>query len=360
MNRVHNFSAGPSALPLPVLQQAAEELVDFRGAGASLLELSHRGKRYDTVHRECTEDLGTLLGLGDDHVILFMGGGARTQFALVPTNLLPDGGRAGYVNTGTWSTGALGEARKLGDAVELWSSADQNFDRVPRPEQLEVPPDLAYLHYTSNNTIYGTQFDYVPESNGAPLVCDMSSDILHRPVDVSKFGMIYAGAQKNLGPAGVTVLVIRRDLLERSPSDLPELWSYPRIAAKDSMLNTPPVYAIYMVGLVAKHLLARGGAEAAWTVNQRKAEALYGAIDATEFWTGHALEDSRSMMNVTFRSPSDELDATFVSEATQAGMIGLKGHRSVGGLRTSIYNAVSEDSVKTLVSFMEEFERTRG
>ena len=359
MNRIHNFSAGPSALPLPVLEQAAEELVDFRGAGASLLEMSHRGKVYDRVHEECIEDLSALLGLGDDHRILFMGGGARSQFALVPTNLRATG-RAGYLTTGVWSEGAVSEASKLGEATELWSSAGTGHDRVPSPGEVTPPPGLAYLHYTSNNTIYGTQYQYVPDSGDAPLVCDMSSDILSRPVDVSRFAMIYAGAQKNLGPAGVTLLVVRKDLLERSAPNLPEMWSYARIAAKNSMLNTPPVYAIYLVGLVAKHLAAHGGAAGAAERNARKAAALYAEIDSSDFWRGHAQPDSRSLMNVTFFTPNPELDARFVGQAQAAGLAGLKGHRTAGGLRASIYNAVSEDSVTALVQFMKEFRRTQG
>ncbi len=359
MSRIHNFSAGPSALPLPVLEQAQAELVDFRGSGASLLEQSHRAKLYDGIHAECTEDLRTLLGLGDDHVILFMGGGARTQFALVPTNLLGDG-TAGFITTGRWAQGAIDEAGKLGAVRELWHSRETGHDRVPAPGEVTVPGDLAYLHYTTNNTIYGTQFSHVPEAGDVPLVCDMSSDILSRPMDFSRFALIYAGAQKNLGPAGVTLVVIRKDMLARSRAELPEMWSYKKVAGKDSMLNTPPVYAIYFVGLVAKHLLAHGGAAAAAEVNQRKADALYGEIDGSDFWRGHAQRDSRSLMNVTFRSPSDELDKEFVAAATAEGLSGLKGHRSVGGLRASIYNAVPEASVTALVEFMREFRRTRG
>jgi len=359
MTRIHNFSAGPSALPLPVLEQAQAELIDFRGSGASLLEQSHRGKVYDAVHAECTEDLRTLLGLGDEHVIVFMGGGARTQFALVPTNLLA-GGTGGYITTGRWSQGAVDEGAKIGSVRELWHCRDTGHDRVPAEGEVVIPDDLDYLHYTTNNTIYGTQFSYVPETGDVPLVCDMSSDILSAPMDYGRFAMIYAGAQKNLGPAGVTLLVIRKDMLERSRAELPEMWNYKKVAGKDSMLNTPPVYAIYFVGLVAKYLLAHGGAAAAAERNQRKAGALYGEIDGSDFWRGHAQVGSRSQMNVTFRSPSDELDKEFVAAATAEGLSGLKGHRSVGGLRASIYNAVPEESVTALVEFMKEFRRTRG
>ena len=359
MARLFNFSAGPGALPLPVLEQAAAELVDFRGAGMSLLEMSHRGPVYDAVHRECVDDLKALLGAGEDYAVVFMGGGARTQFALVPTNLRPTGSAA-YINTGTWADGAISEAKKLGVADAIWSSKESGFDRVPGPTDFVVPAGAAYLHYTSNNTIYGTQYQYTPDPGDTELVCDMSSDILSRPVDVSRFGMIYAGAQKNLGPAGVTVLLIRRDLLARSRADLPEMWSYARIAAKDSMLNTPPVYAIYLVGLVAKHVRAAGGADVMGAINQRKADALYGAIDGSAFWTGHARVGSRSQMNVTFRTPSADLDRRFVTEATAAGLVGLKGHRSVGGLRASLYNAVPEAAAAALVDFMAEFVRRNG
>ncbi len=359
MSRLFNFSAGPGALPLPVLEQAAAELVDFRGAGMSLLEMSHRGAIYDAVHRECVADLRALLGASEDHALIFMGGGGRTQFALVPTNLRPTGS-ATYADTGSWSSGAISEARKLGAAHTAWSSAESGYDRVPGPGELAVPPDAAYLHYTSNNTIYGTQYQYVPESGTVPLVCDMSSDILSRPVDVARYGLIYAGAQKNLGPAGVTLVVIRRDLLERSRAELPQMWSYKAVAAKDSMLNTPPVYAIYMVGLVAKHLLAQGGAAGIATLNERKAARIYAVIDGSAFWRGHAQPSSRSLMNVTFRSPSAELDARFVKEANAAGLVGLKGHASVGGLRASLYNSVPDAAAVALAEFMTQFERRAG
>jgi len=359
MNRIHNFSAGPSALPLPVLEQAAAEFVDFRGHGSSLLEMSHRGKVYDDVHNECVADLSTLLGLGDDHVVFFMGGGARTQFALVPTNLRA-AGTAGFITTGHWATGACSEARKLGSVTELWTSAEHGHDRTPGPSDVAIPQDLAYLHYTSNNTIYGTQTAQPPLTGDVPLVCDMSSDILSAPVDVARYGLIYAGAQKNLGPAGVTLLILRKDLLARSGEGLPGMWSYSKVAGKNSMLNTPPVYAIYLVGLVAKHMLATGGASGAQQRNARKAAMLYGAIDADDFYAGHAQPGSRSTMNVTFRTPSADLDAAFAAAATKEGLSGLKGHRVVGGLRASIYNSVLESSVEALVSFMKEFSRTRG
>ncbi len=359
--RVHNFGAGPSALPLSVLQQVQAELLDYAGTGMSILESSHRGKAYDEVHQRTTRDLKTLLGAGDSHEILFMGGGARSQFAIVPMNLLLGGGSADYITTGNWSVMALAEAKKQGSARELWSSVAVGNDRVPAPGDLEPDPRAAYLHYTSNNTIAGTQYHYVPKTGAVPLVCDMSSDILSRPLDLSLFGLIYAGAQKNLGPSGVTVVIVRKDLLERSSARLPDTMSYARMAAKQSLLNTPPVYAIYMVGLVARWLLEMGGAEAVGRQNEQKAGLLYGTIDGSGgFYRGHAQKDSRSRMNVTFRLPSEDLESSFVASAAEEGLVGLKGHRSVGGIRASIYNAVTLEAVEALTQFMAEFQRKHG
>lgn len=359
--RVHNFSAGPSALPLPVLAQVQRELTDFRGTGMSIMEMSHRGKVYEAVHNETIADLKTLLGVGNDYSVLFMGGGARTQFALLPTNLLPKGGFAEYVLTGTWAEGAYEEAKKLGDARALWSSKDERYTHVPQPEVLRPTPGAAYLHYCSNNTIYGTQYHHIPETHGVPLICDMSSDILSRPVDVSKFAMIYAGAQKNMGPSGVTFLLVRNDLLERVPKNLPDMWSYAKVAKENSLLNTPPTFAIYMVGLVAKWLLSLGGLAAMGRRNQEKAELIYKAIDNSGgFYTPHARPSSRSWMNVTFRLPNEELTAQFVTASQKAELEGLKGHRSVGGIRASIYNAVDLEAVRALVAFMDDFRAKHG
>ncbi len=361
MARVFNFSAGPSALPLPVLEQARDELVDFRGSGASIMEQSHRGPVYDAVHTRCEADLRALLGVPDTHCFVFMGGGARSQFAHVPNNLARHA-PADYLVTGRWAQGAADEAAKLVTSRTLYSSADSGHDHVPTADDYAADPDAAYLHYTSNNTIYGTQYQYVPHARGGTLVCDMSSDILSRPVDVSRYGLIYAGAQKNMGPAGVTVLIVRRSLLDRSDPGLPEMFSFARIAAKDSMLNTPPTFNIYLVGLVAQWLLDLGGLGAMEARNRAKADALYAAIDGSGgFYTGHARADSRSWMNVTFRIPGrPDLEASFVSEAVEAGMIGLKGHRSVGGLRASIYNAVPPEACAALADFMGEFARRHG
>ncbi len=359
-HRIHNFSAGPGALPLPVLERAQADLVDFAGSGMSLMEMSHRGPIYEAVHAQVTADLRSLLGIPDNYRVLYMQGGARGQFAMVPMNLLGDG-LAQYIDTGTWASGALEEAGKIGRTECLWSSRDSGYRSVPRPEEAVGSPDAAYLHFTSNNTIYGTQYHHLPDSKGAPLVCDMSSDILSRTVDVSRYALIYAGAQKNMGPAGVTVVIVRDDLLARSGDQLPETMNYRKVAAKDSMLNTPPTFAIYMVGLVAAYLLEQGGVPAMSAINDRKAESIYRVVDGSGgFYTGHAVPTSRSSMNVTFRTPSKDLDRLFVQESAAAGLDGLKGHRSVGGLRASIYNAVREESVLALVDFMADFMARKG
>ena len=359
-HRIHNFSAGPAALPLPVLQRAQADLLDFAGSGMSIMEMSHRGPIYEAVHAKAIEDLRRLMGIPEGYSVLFMQGGARGQFAMVAMNLLGEG-LGQYIDTGTWSTGALREGARVGRTECLWSGAERGYRGVSGPGEVVGSPDASYLHYTSNNTIYGTQFHHLPDAAGAPLVCDMSSDILSRPVPVQPHGMIYAGAQKNMGPAGVTLVVLREDLLERSGEHLPETMNYRKMAAKNSMLNTPPTFAIYMVGLVAAHLLEQGGLEATAATNGRKAERLYRAIDESGgFFRGHADPTSRSTMNVTFALPSVELEKRFVAESAEQGLNGLKGHRSVGGLRASIYNAVSEESVAALLEFMAEFQRTRG
>lgn len=363
-HRVHNFGAGPAALPLPVLERVRGELLDYRGSGMSILEASHRSALYEEVHDGAMTSLRRLLGgdaLGDDYEVLLMGGGARTQFGLVPWNLLPEGGSPDYLITGRWAEMAAAEAGKRGPVREAYTSAPTGHDRVPGPEELRLDPDAAYVHYTSNNTIYGTQFHEVPEAGPAPLVADMSSDVLSRPLDLARFGLIYAGAQKNLGPAGVTVVLVRRDLLERSPPGLPDTLSYARVAAKRSLLNTPPVFAVYVLRLVLDDLRARGGLPAAAERNREKADLLYSAIDASgDFYRGHARPESRSWMNVTFRLPSPELEERFLGAAADEELVGLKGHRSVGGVRASLYNAVELHSVRALVGFMEEFRRTEG
>ncbi len=358
---VHNFNAGPAALPVPILEQVQRDLLDFGGSGMSILEMSHRGAAYEAVHNQAISDLRTLMDCPDDYAILFMGGGAQTQFALVAMNLLLPGTHAAYLVTGNWSESALREAQKIGDAQAAWSGAESQFSRIPLPHEYEIDPAAAYLHYTSNNTIVGTQFALAPESGDVPLVCDMSSDILSQPVEVSQFGLIYAGAQKNAGPAGVTLVIVRRDLLERSLASLPSTLSYAEMSAKNSLLNTPPVFAIYMVGLVARYLIDKGGLSAMAVHNADKATQLYAALDASDgFYQGCAHLHSRSLMNATFRLPTADLEARFVSESEAAGFVGLKGHRSVGGIRVSLYNAITIESVQALVDFMEAFQKQWG
>ena len=359
--RVYNFNAGPAALPLPVLEQAQAELLDFGGTGMSILESSHRGPVYDEIHQQAIADLRVLFGGGNDHTILFMGGGAQTQFALIPMNLLPQDGHADYLETGVWGESAREEAARIGHARTLWSSSASGHDRVPGPDDYDVSPDAAYLHYTSNNSIMGTQYHAVPQAGDVPLVCDMSSDILTRPVELEKFGLIYGGAQKNLGAAGVTLVVIRRDMLERCRPDLPTMLSYRGMAATNSLQNTPPVFAIYLVGLIARHILDQGGMTALAARNAKKAALLYGAVDESGgFYKGHAQPASRSRMNVTFHLPSEELTAQFVGEAAGEGLVGVKGHAALGGIRVSLYNAVTVEAVHALVDFMAAFRQRHG
>jgi phosphoserine aminotransferase len=360
-HRAHNFSAGPATLPLPVLEKAQAELVDFGGSGMSIMEMSHRGKLYDQVHEAALADMRTLLSVPDTHEILFFQGGARGHFGILAWNLLLPGTTGAYVTTGTWSVSALAEANKVGDTVELYSAKADGFNHVPAPGTLEVPQDAAYLHYTSNNTVAGTQFHYIPQAGDVPLVCDMSSDILSKPLPIEKYGLIYAGAQKNIGPAGVTVLIVRKDLMERCPANVPDVFNYKKMAAKHSMLNTPPCFAIYMVGLVARYLIDQGGLYEAAALNAKKAELLYNAIDGSDgYYTGHARLESRSVMNVTWTIGDPEVEKRFIAEATEADMHFLKGHRSVGGLRASIYNACRLESVEALVGFMADFKKRNG
>jgi phosphoserine aminotransferase len=360
--RVHNFGAGPAALPVPVLEQAQSELLDYAGTGMSVLEMSHRSKAFEAIMKRAEADLRSLLGVGDDHAVLFLQGGASLQFAMVPMNLRGTGASADYVLTGHWSKAAFKEAQKGGRARAGGSSEATTFDRIPGPGELDLDPEAAYLHFTSNNTIFGTQWTLDPEPPpGVPLVCDASSDALSRPIDVSRYGLIYAGAQKNLGPAGVTLVVVRRDLLERTPGGLAAMLDYRLQAESRSLYNTPPTFAVYVVGLVLRWLLATGGLAGAARRNEEKAGLLYASIDGSGgFYRGHAQPGSRSLMNVTFRLPSEELEAAFLKEAQAESLDGLKGHRSVGGLRASVYNACPVESARALASFMDEFRRRRG
>lgn len=355
--RIHNFSAGPAALPLDVLEEVRDELLSFRDAGASIMEISHRSPQYTAVADSARASLKRLLGLGDDWHVLFLQGGASLQFYQVPLNLLPDGGRAAYLDTGEWAHKALAEARHVGEAYAAASSATTGYDHIPDRALWTLRPDTAYLHYTSNNTIYGTQFHATPDVD-IPLVCDASSDFLSRPIDLDAHGLVYAGAQKNLGPAGVTLVLVRDDMLERSRGNLPTMLAYATHAAK--LFHTPPAFTVYVVEKVLRWIERNGGLSGMEQLAADKAGALYHAIDRTDFYRGHARTADRSRMNVTFRTPSEQLDAAFAKQATAEGLHGLAGYRTVGGIRASIYNAVPRTSVDALVSFMAEFERTHG
>ncbi len=359
--RIYNFSAGPAVLPLPVLEEAQRDLVALPGVGMSVLEISHRSKHFEGIIQGAEADLRQLLHLPSNYKVLFLQGGASLQFSMVPMNLLPKDRSADYIITGSWSKAALKEAKKLGQTRVAASTEDSNFNRIPAQEELNLDPQAAYVHFTSNNTIFGTEWRAEPEVGDVPLICDASSNFLSKPIDLTKYGLLYAGAQKNAGPAGVTIVIIREDLLARVPEGLPSLLDYRLMVEKQSLYNTPPVFAIYIARLVFKWLLKEiGGLANIQKLNEEKAKILYDLIDSTDFYRGHADPASRSMMNVTFRLPNEELEKTFVKEATAAGLDGLKGHRSVGGLRASIYNAFPKEGVIKLVEFMREFERRHG
>ncbi|HSG01160.1 MAG TPA: 3-phosphoserine/phosphohydroxythreonine transaminase [Vicinamibacterales bacterium] len=358
--RIYNFSAGPAVLPVEVLEEAQANLVALPGVGMSVMEISHRSKTFDAIIKQAEADLREVGKVPDGYKVLFLQGGASLQFSMVPMNLLTAGATADYIITGDWSKKALKEARKVGATHVAGSTEEGQFKRIPTQAELALTAGAAYVHMTSNNTIFGSQWHYVPDVGEVPLVSDASSDIFSRPIDVSKFGLIYAGAQKNLGPSGVTVVIMREDLLARSGANLPSMLSYKTIAEGESLYNTPPCFGIYILGLVLKWLKKAGGLEAMAGHNERKAKLLYDELDRSDFWRPHAEPGSRSLMNITFRLPTEDLEKLFIKEATAAGLDGLKGHRSVGGLRASIYNAFPEDGVKALVSFMQEFERKNG
>jgi len=358
--RIFNFSAGPAVLPVEVLEEAQEQLLALPGVGMSVLEISHRSKAFDEIIQGCEADMRTLAGIPDTYRVLFLQGGASLQFSMVPMNLLPSGGSADYIVTGAWSQKAVKEAKRVGSVKIAASTEAENFSRVPTQSELTLDSSAAYVHMTSNNTIFGTEFSGLPDVGAVPLVSDTSSDMFSRPIDVSKHALIYAGAQKNLAPAGVTVVIIRDDMVKRSPSTLATMLNYSVHVENQSMYNTPPVFAIYVMRLVMKWLIKQGGLTAIEKQNARKAAKLYAEIDRSGFYRGHAKADSRSRMNITFRLPSEDLEKTFAKEATAAGLDGLKGHRSVGGMRASLYNAFPEAGVDALVGFMQEFERKRG
>lgn len=358
--RIFNFSAGPAVLPVPVLEQAKSELVSLPGVGMSILEVSHRSKVFEDVLARAEADIRQLAGVPPNYRVLFLQGGASLQFTMVPMNLLPADGTADYLVTGAWASKAADEAKKIGKVHVAATTKAEQFTRIPRAEEIVRTPGAVYVHMTSNNTIYGTEWKDLPAVGDTPLVSDTSSDMFSRPIDVAKHGIIYAGAQKNMGPAGVTVVIIREDLLARSSASLPVMLSYAVHAENGSMYNTPPVFAIYMLGLVTRWLIDQGGLASVAAVNERKAGKLYAEIDRTGFYRGTAQKDSRSLMNVTFRLPTEDLEKQFVKDAEKSGLDGLKGHRSVGGIRASIYNAFPEAGVDALTEFMKEYERRNG
>jgi phosphoserine aminotransferase len=361
VSRTWNFYAGPATLPLPALERARDEMIDWEGTGMSVMETSHRSKEYDAVHHEAMELFRELLALDEDHEVLFLQGGASTQFAMIPMNFIQPGGSADYIITGSWSQKALKEAEIVASARVAGSSEDDGFTRIPGAAELDLDSDAGYVHLTSNNTIKGTQFHSFPDTGALPLVADMSSDLLWRPFDANRFGLIYAGAQKNLGPSGVTVVIISKSWAEKANQGLPSMLSYGTYLAKESLYNTPPCFAIYMVRNVLDWLKSLGGLEVMERRNRAKAARLYGVIEAhPEFYRCPVEPTSRSMMNVVWRLQTEELEARFVAEALSMGMCGLKGHRSVGGCRASIYNAMEPEGIETLVGFMEAFAKQHG
>ncbi len=361
--RAINFSAGPAGLPLPALEKARDELLEFEGTGMSIMEQSHRGKDYERVHFEAIDLLKELLAIPETHQVLFLQGGAHLQFAMIPMNYLPAGKSADYVLTGVWAERAFEEAKTVGTVRSAGSSqgADKRYTRVPTQAEVKFDPAATYAHTTSNNTIYGTQFHSFLDTGSVPHVCDMSSDILSRPIDVSRFSLIYAGAQKNIGPSGLLAVIIRKDFVKQGRTDIPKFLRYSTHADNDSLYNTPPTFAIYLMRNVLQWLKAEGGMPAMQRRNEQKAELLYGCLDKlNNFYRAPVEKSSRSLMNVVFRLPTEELEKQFVADALKANMVGLKGHRSVGGIRVSTYNAVSVDDMRALVSFMETFAKGKG
>jgi len=360
MSRVFNFSAGPAMVPEFVLQQAKEELLDWQGSGMSVMEMSHRGKEFMSIAEQAEADLREIMAIPSNYKVLFLQGGASSQFAMVPMNLLGDKGTADYINTGAWSKKAISEAKRYCDVNVAATTADNNFTSAPAQSELNLNKDAAYVHYTPNETIGGVEFSYIPDTGDVPLVADLSSTILSRPIDVSKYGVIYAGSQKNIGPAGLAVVIVREDLIGNAKNSVPAMFDYKTHADAESMYNTPPTYTWYFAGLVFSWIKNNGGLKAMGEVNQRKAEKLYAAIDNSNFYSNPVDKISRSWMNVPFILANSDLDSAFLSSAKEAGLVTLKGHRSVGGMRASIYNAMPEAGVDALVNFMAEFEKLNG
>jgi phosphoserine aminotransferase len=362
MERAHNFNAGPAVLPKPVLEQARDEMLDYGGSGMSVMEMSHRSTHFEAIIQQAEANLRSLLNIPNNYSVLFLQGGATLQFAMLARNFIPAGGSADYINTGVWAKAAMKEAEKVGRARVAASTEQDNFSYMPGQAELDLDPGAAYLHFTSNETIQGVEYGTEPAPPaGVPLICDMSSNIASRPIDVNRYAMIYAGAQKNLGPSGVVVVILRNDMLERVPPKLPIMLDYKAMAEHKSLYNTPPCFAVYMLGLVLKWLKDNGGLEGIARHNAAKADRVYKAIDESGgFYRGHARLDSRSRMNVTFRLPAEDLEKAFAKESEAQGFVGLKGHRSVGGLRASMYNALPLESAQALTQFMGEFLRKHG
>ncbi len=358
--RVFNFAAGPATLPLEVLQQARDEMLDWRGSGMSVMEVSHRSKAFIGVAQEAETVLRELLDVPSNYKVLFLQGGATGQFSAIPLNLTTAESTVDYINTGAWSKKAISEAKRLTKVNVAADEAASNYSTAPAQSALKLTPGAAYVHYTPNETIGGVEFPYVPETNGVPLVADMSSNILSRPIDVSKFGLIYAGAQKNIGPSGLVVVIVRDDLIGKARPGIPAVWDYKAMADEGSMLNTPPTFGWYFAGLVFKWLKEQGGLRAVGERNRAKAEALYGYIDNSGFYRNPVSKEARSWMNVPFTLAKPDLDKTFLSEANAAGLTNLEGHRSVGGMRASIYNAMPLEGVQALIAFMKDFQRRHG
>jgi phosphoserine aminotransferase len=359
--RIYNFSAGPSILPVRVLERARDEMLSFGGSGMSVMEVSHRSEHFAPVLAAAEQGIRELLGVPENYHVLFLQGGASLQFSMVPMNLLGGGQTADHVVTGAWGKKAVLEARKCGGVNVIYSDENHGFRSIPEADSLRFTPNAAYVHYTSNETIEGVEFDYELEADGTPVVCDASSDILSRPIDVSKYALIYAGAQKNIGPSGVTLVIVRDDMLETSPAEIPSMLNYRLFAEHHSMLNTPNTWGIYLVSLVCDWLRGQNGVAGIAKINREKAAILYDAIDSSDgFYMGHASRDARSLMNVTFRLPSENLDIRFCEVAASNGLDGLRGHRSVGGIRASIYNAFPRKGIEALADFMRDFASRNG
>jgi len=358
MQRIYNFSAGPATLPLEVLKKAQSELTDYRSMGISVMETSHRSPAYTEIDQQAKARLNNLLNLGEEFEIMFLQGGASSQFMMAPFNFLTKSQTADYIDTGRWSAKAIKEAKRFGNVHIAYSSAENNYKRVPRKEELHFSDHPEYVHFTSNNTVAGTQFRKEPETNGVPLVCDASSDFLSRPVDIKKYGIIYAGAQKNVGPAGVTIVIIRKDFLQKAKQDIPTILSYRTHAER--IFNTPPTFNVYMMNLVLEWIQEKGGLSYFKKLNEKKASLLYEEIDRDDFYCGAVEKESRSLMNVTYRLPTQQLEQKFLQQAADQSLVALKGHRSVGGVRASLYNAMPLDGVKSLVSFMQDFRAQNG